>query len=167
VGVAVRVQPRERRPADQPRARGARVTGRHHPVRPPGAADPGRPRGAGRFVLAGRFRPRRGHGQAAQHGPGQRGVDTERAEGCGVEEEGMTPRWRARITAAAGAGAAVALALFGMVPILAEASNYVFISGLGSSWASVAIDQWAQDVRKNGIVVNYSPNGSAAGRSDY
>jgi len=79
----------------------------------------------------------------------------------------MTPRWRARITAAAGAGAAVALASLGMVPTPAEASNYVPISGSGSSWASVAIDQWAQDVRKNGIVVNYSPNGSAAGRSDY
>src|SRR5262249_51950488 len=153
----------------QPRARGARVTGRHHPVRPPGAADPGRPRGAGRFVLAGGFRPRRGHGQAAQHGPGQRGVDTERAEVCGIEEEGMMPRWRARITAAVGAGAAVALASLGMAgsPMPAGASSYVSISGSGSSWASVAIDQWSRDVRKNGIVVNYNPDGSAAGRADY
>src|SRR5262249_58357301 len=79
----------------------------------------------------------------------------------------MTPTWRARITAAAGAGAVAALASVGMVPTPAEAGNYVSISGSGSSWASVAIDQWAQDVRKNGIVVNYSPNGSAAGRSDY
>jgi len=81
----------------------------------------------------------------------------------------MTPRWRARITAAAGAGAAVALASLGMAgsPLPAGASSYVSISGSGSSWASVAIDQWAQDVHKNGIVVNYNPNGSAAGRADY
>src|SRR5215831_9968315 len=85
------------------------------------------------------------------------------------EEEGMTPRWRARITAAVGAGAAVALASLGMAgsPLPAGASSYVSISGSGSSWASVAIDQWAQDVHKNGIVVNYNPNGSAAGRADY
>src|SRR5262249_61961360 len=81
----------------------------------------------------------------------------------------MTPGWRARITAAAGAGAAVALASLGMAgsPLPAGASSYVSISGSGSSWASVAIDQWAQDVHKNGIVVNYNPNGSAAGRADY
>src|SRR5262249_39707624 len=81
----------------------------------------------------------------------------------------MTPMWRARITAAAGAGAAVALASLGMAgsPLPAGASSYVSISGSGSSWASVAIDQWAQDVRKNGIVVNYNPDGSAAGRADY
>ena len=41
------------------------------------------------------------------------------------------------------------------------------ISGSGSSWASIAIDQWAQDVRPSGIVVNYNPDGSAAGRGDY
>jgi len=44
---------------------------------------------------------------------------------------------------------------------------YVPISGSGSSWASIAIDQWAQDIRPNGIVVNYNPDGSAAGRADY
>src|SRR5215467_8883359 len=87
---------------------------------------------------------------------------------CGKKEAGMTPRWRARITAAAGAVAAVALASFGLTaPPPAGASNYVAISGSGSSWASVAIDQWAQDVRPNGIVVNYNPDGSAAGRGDY
>jgi ABC-type phosphate transport system substrate-binding protein len=49
----------------------------------------------------------------------------------------------------------------------AYAGSYVSISGSGSSWASVAIDQWSQDVRSSGIVVNYNPDGSAAGRSDY
>jgi ABC-type phosphate transport system substrate-binding protein len=81
----------------------------------------------------------------------------------------MTPRWRARVTAAAGAGAAVALASLGLAaaPLPAGAAGYVAISGSGSSWASVAIDQWAQDVRPNGIVVNYNPDGSAAGRGEY
>src|SRR5437660_1436619 len=79
----------------------------------------------------------------------------------------MTPKWRARIAAAVGAGAAVALASLGMMPGPAEAGSFVSVSGSGSSWASVAIDQWAQDVRPNGIVVNYNPDGSAAGRGDY
>ena len=80
----------------------------------------------------------------------------------------MTPRWRARIAAAAGVAAALALAALGLTaPLPAGASSYVAISGSGSSWASVAIDQWAQDVHPNGIVVNYNPDGSAAGRADY
>jgi ABC-type phosphate transport system substrate-binding protein len=47
------------------------------------------------------------------------------------------------------------------------ANSYVDISGSGSSWAAVAIDEWTQAVRPNGIVVNYNPDGSAAGRADY
>src|ERR1700726_2947639 len=76
----------------------------------------------------------------------------------------MTPMWRARIAAAVGASAALALASLGMVPTPAGATSYVAISGSGSSWASVAIDQWAQDLRPNGLVANYNPDGSAAGR---
>jgi ABC-type phosphate transport system substrate-binding protein len=48
-----------------------------------------------------------------------------------------------------------------------RAANYVEISGSGSSWSAVAIDQWAQDLRPSGVVVNYTPDGSAAGRGDY
>jgi phosphate transport system substrate-binding protein len=78
----------------------------------------------------------------------------------------MTPKWRARAIALLGAGTAVLLA--SMMPTMpAQAGGFVAISGSGSSWASVAIDQWAQDVRPNGIVVNYNPDGSAAGRGDY
>jgi ABC-type phosphate transport system substrate-binding protein len=78
----------------------------------------------------------------------------------------MTPKWRARATAVLSAGAAVVLA--SMLPTMpAQAGSFVSISGSGSSWASVAIDQWSQDVRPNGIVVNYNPDGSAAGRGDY
>ncbi len=78
----------------------------------------------------------------------------------------MTPMWRARATALLGAGTAVVLA--SMMPTMpAGAAGFVAVSGSGSSWASVAIDQWSQDVRPNGIVVNYNPDGSAAGRGDY
>jgi len=78
----------------------------------------------------------------------------------------MTPTWRARVLALLGAGTAVVLA--SMMPTMpAGASGFVAVSGSGSSWASVAIDLWAQDVRSNGLVVNYNPDGSAAGRGDY
>jgi ABC-type phosphate transport system substrate-binding protein len=49
----------------------------------------------------------------------------------------------------------------------AGAARYVPISGSGTDWSSIAIDQWAQAVRPRGIVVNYNPDGSAAGRADY
>jgi ABC-type phosphate transport system substrate-binding protein len=44
---------------------------------------------------------------------------------------------------------------------------YVTINGSGSSWASVAIDQWSQDVEAKGITVNFNPDGSAQGLQDY
>ena len=49
----------------------------------------------------------------------------------------------------------------------ARAAGYVAISGSGTGWSSVAIGQWSQDVRARGLVVNYNPDGSAAGRADY
>src|SRR5262249_56960927 len=49
----------------------------------------------------------------------------------------------------------------------AGAGGYVAINGAGTSWPSIAIDQWAQAVRARGIVVSYNPDGSAAGRADY
>jgi ABC-type phosphate transport system substrate-binding protein len=65
--------------------------------------------------------------------------------------------------------AAVSLASLGLVaaPSTAYAGSYTPISGSGSSWASIAIDQWSQDVRPSGMVVNYNPDGSAEGRQDY
>jgi phosphate transport system substrate-binding protein len=66
-------------------------------------------------------------------------------------------------------GAAAGLAAFGLAaaPQPAGASTYTSISGSGSSWASVALDQWSSNVRQNGLVVNYNPDGSASGRQDY
>jgi ABC-type phosphate transport system substrate-binding protein len=74
------------------------------------------------------------------------------------------PKLWARAVAAAGVVAALALVA---APAPADAGSYVAISGSGSSWASIAIDQWSQAVRASGIVVNYNPDGSAAGRADY
>jgi ABC-type phosphate transport system substrate-binding protein len=49
----------------------------------------------------------------------------------------------------------------------ASAGTYTTINGSGSSWASVALFQWANDVRAQGITVNYNPDGSAQGRTDF
>ncbi len=49
----------------------------------------------------------------------------------------------------------------------ASATTYAVLNGSGSSWAAPAIDQWSEDVRDRGIVVNYSPIGSQEGRSNY
>ena len=49
----------------------------------------------------------------------------------------------------------------------AEASSYTTIDGSGSSWASVALDQWAKDVQPQGLTINYNPDGSAQGRQDW
>ncbi len=45
--------------------------------------------------------------------------------------------------------------------------GYAAISGSGSAWQSVLIDQWAEDVAPRGLTVNFNPDGSAAGRGDY
>jgi phosphate ABC transporter phosphate-binding protein len=66
--------------------------------------------------------------------------------------------------------AALAVSLAALVPLApaaASASSYVAISGSGSSWSSVALDQWAENLRADGLVVNFNPDGSAAGRQDY
>ncbi len=77
----------------------------------------------------------------------------------------MTTRWR-KLALAAAAMAITALGLAG-VPAPASAGNYATINGSGSSWSEVALDQWSQDVYSSGITVNFSPDGSAAGRADY
>jgi ABC-type phosphate transport system substrate-binding protein len=81
----------------------------------------------------------------------------------------VTSTLRRRARAAAGVLAAAGLASLGMTaaPAPADAGGHVAISGSGSSWAAIAIDQWSQAVRPSGIVVNYNPDGSAAGRGDY
>jgi ABC-type phosphate transport system substrate-binding protein len=62
-----------------------------------------------------------------------------------------------------------ATTLLGLVagPTPARATSYATIDGSGSSWSSVALDQWGQDLASSGITVNFTPDGSAAGRTDY
>jgi ABC-type phosphate transport system substrate-binding protein len=65
--------------------------------------------------------------------------------------------------------AGAAAALLGLVagPAPAGATSYATIDGSGSSWSAVALDQWGQDLASNGITINFTPDGSAAGRTDY
>jgi ABC-type phosphate transport system substrate-binding protein len=67
------------------------------------------------------------------------------------------------------AGVTVFLAMLALLATCSPASagSYVTLSGSGSSWASVALDEWAQDVQPNGLTVNFNPDGSASGRGDY
>jgi ABC-type phosphate transport system substrate-binding protein len=77
----------------------------------------------------------------------------------------MTTSWlRVRRWAAMLAVAVIALGI-GAVP--ASAAGHAAISGSGSTWASLPVDQWSQDVRPAGLVVNYNPDGSVAGRADF
>ena len=80
----------------------------------------------------------------------------------------MSKLW-ARAGTVARVLAAVSVASLGLVlaSAPADAGGYVAVNGSGSSWASIAIDQWSTAVRPNGIVVNYNPDGSAQGRGDY
>ena len=49
-------------------------------------------------------------------------------------------------------------------PALADGPT---VTGAGSTWSQVAIDQWRSDVALQGISINYSGVGSTAGRSFY
>ena len=67
--------------------------------------------------------------------------------------------------------AVIAVLLSALIPLspalAAPITNYTAINGSGSTWSSVALDQWAQNLHANGITINFNPDGSAAGRADY
>src|SRR3954447_4509360 len=65
--------------------------------------------------------------------------------------------------------AALATCLLGLllVPVPAQAADYVPISGAGSTWSQVAVDAWRADVRASGVVVNFAGTGSTDGRSQF
>jgi len=46
-------------------------------------------------------------------------------------------------------------------------AGYTGVSGAGASWPSLMISQWAQDERARGLVVNFNPDGDAAGRDGF
>ncbi len=49
----------------------------------------------------------------------------------------------------------------------ASAASYVPINGAGSTWSANAIDDWVTNVAQYGMVVNYAPVGSTAGRQEF
>ncbi len=49
----------------------------------------------------------------------------------------------------------------------AGAAGYAQLNGDGSSWAGPAIDQFGNAVHNQGLIINYNPDGSAAGRSNF
>jgi phosphate ABC transporter phosphate-binding protein len=63
------------------------------------------------------------------------------------------------------AAAAVSLVCAAAAP--ASAATYVPINGAGSTWSANAIDDWVTNVAQYGMVVNYSPDGSTAGRQEF
>jgi ABC-type phosphate transport system substrate-binding protein len=65
-------------------------------------------------------------------------------------------------------GAVTLTALVPMSPALASTGGtYTAINGSGSTWASVALTQWAENLHADGINIQFDPDGSAAGREDY
>ncbi|WP_329565794.1 substrate-binding domain-containing protein [Kitasatospora sp. NBC_01266] len=75
--------------------------------------------------------------------------------------------------ASRGAGRALALVLSFSLTVLAlllgpsvsaYASSSVTLNGDGSSWAGPAIQKWSVDVADRGMLINFTENGSAAGR---
>lgn len=77
-----------------------------------------------------------------------------------------THQRRIRLGAAAAVLAALAIISTGSVPS-ASADTYVTVTGSGSTWSQVALDAWSSDVRSNGIQIDYTGNGSTAGRLDF
>lgn len=49
----------------------------------------------------------------------------------------------------------------------AHAEPFVPISGAGSTWSSNAVDQWRRNVQQFGLQVNFTANGSSAGRQAF
>ncbi|HUC24078.1 MAG TPA: hypothetical protein VMA73_15320, partial [Streptosporangiaceae bacterium] len=60
--------------------------------------------------------------------------------------------------------------LAGMAPLspalASSAGTYTAINGAGSTWSYVALNQWAENLRADGIVINFNPDGSEAGRQN-
>jgi phosphate ABC transporter phosphate-binding protein len=72
-----------------------------------------------------------------------------------------------RLAAGVAVVAAATLSLFCGPLQPASAATYVPISGAGSTWSANAIDDWVTNVQQYGMVVNYDPDGSTAGRQEF
>jgi ABC-type phosphate transport system substrate-binding protein len=78
-------------------------------------------------------------------------------------------RYLARHRGPASTGAVIVMAALAMLLTTSPASAGVYtpLQGDGSSWAAVALIQWANDLVDQGLEVNFQSNGSAQGRSDF
>ncbi|MDQ1724692.1 MAG: phosphate transport system substrate-binding protein, partial [Frankiaceae bacterium] len=77
---------------------------------------------------------------------------------------------RARIRAALcrGLAATLGVTFAALGPMTAaNAQAYVPISGSGSTWSFNALDQWRKDVDQYGMRINFSADGSSAGRNAF
>jgi phosphate transport system substrate-binding protein len=64
--------------------------------------------------------------------------------------------------------AVVALAIVTIVPMGATAAHAdASINGAGSTWSQIAVSQWASDVARQGLSINYQGVGSTSGRVFY
>lgn len=50
---------------------------------------------------------------------------------------------------------------------IAPASAGVTVTGSGSTWSQIAIEQWRADISRYGVKINYSGVGSSAGRTNF
>ncbi len=71
-----------------------------------------------------------------------------------------------RLAAVLAGGTALVLSAGVAAPTDAGASGPT-LTGAGSTWAQIAIDQWAADAARFGVSINYQGNGSTAGRQMY
>lgn len=55
----------------------------------------------------------------------------------------------------------------GVSGVATPADAAVTVDGAGSTWSSIAVSQWAADVARQGLSINYQANGSTAGRVFY
>src|SRR5690348_1307847 len=81
---------------------------------------------------------------------------------------GMSERRSSRITMRVGAVLALSLVLGALIaPSASAESTFVPISGAGSTWSQVALDQWRKDVVKYGVKADYAGTGSTDGRTQF
>ncbi len=60
--------------------------------------------------------------------------------------------------------ALIAGALLAYLPLPNATAQSVTVTGAGSTWSQVAVDQWRADVKRQGLNINYQGVGSSAGR---
>ncbi|MBV9950768.1 MAG: phosphate ABC transporter substrate-binding protein PstS [Acidimicrobiia bacterium] len=65
---------------------------------------------------------------------------------------------------------AVLAALFAVCAVVVPggpAGAAAQVNGSGSTWSAIAVTQWATDVARQGLSINFTPNGSSNGRKFY